>query len=124
MRLGAAYFESQLADFDVASNWGNWAYIAGVGPIHEAAEFLISMTKPIAMILINHIEDVIDMTAPIIVWFKRDLRVNDHKALVSAVKEGPIIPLYVFEPEYWTNDFTSGDNGRSSRIRCCRWTFN
>jgi deoxyribodipyrimidine photo-lyase len=31
-RLGAAYFESQLVDYDVASNWGNWAYIAGVGP--------------------------------------------------------------------------------------------
>ena len=30
-RLGAAWFESQLVDFDVASNWGNWAYIAGVG---------------------------------------------------------------------------------------------
>jgi len=31
-RLGAAWFESQLIDHDVASNWGNWAYIAGVGP--------------------------------------------------------------------------------------------
>ena len=31
-RLGAAWFESQLVDFDVSSNWGNWAYIAGVGP--------------------------------------------------------------------------------------------
>jgi len=30
--LGAAYFESQLVDYDVASNWGNWAYIAGLGP--------------------------------------------------------------------------------------------
>ncbi len=28
-RHGAAYFESQLIDYDVASNWGNWAYIAG-----------------------------------------------------------------------------------------------
>ncbi|WP_086775517.1 DASH family cryptochrome [Vibrio coralliirubri] len=28
-RHGAAYFESQLVDYDVASNWGNWAYIAG-----------------------------------------------------------------------------------------------
>eukprot|EP00095_Tigriopus_kingsejongensis_P000662 maker-scaffold331_size203155-snap-gene-0.2 protein:Tk00662 transcript:maker-scaffold331_size203155-snap-gene-0.2-mRNA-1 annotation:"fad-binding protein" len=28
-RHGAAYFESQLIDHDVASNWGNWAYIAG-----------------------------------------------------------------------------------------------
>ena len=30
-RYGAAYFESQLLDYDVASNWGNWQYIAGVG---------------------------------------------------------------------------------------------
>ncbi|WP_135442910.1 DASH family cryptochrome [Vibrio tasmaniensis] len=28
-RHGAAYFESQLIDYDMASNWGNWAYIAG-----------------------------------------------------------------------------------------------
>jgi deoxyribodipyrimidine photo-lyase len=30
-RVGASYFESQLIDYDVSSNWGNWAYIAGVG---------------------------------------------------------------------------------------------
>ncbi len=30
-RFGAAYFEEQLIDYDVASNWGNWAYLAGVG---------------------------------------------------------------------------------------------
>jgi len=30
-RYGAAYFEQQLVDYDVCSNWGNWAYIAGVG---------------------------------------------------------------------------------------------
>jgi deoxyribodipyrimidine photo-lyase len=30
-RSGAAYFEEQLIDYDVASNWGNWAYLAGVG---------------------------------------------------------------------------------------------
>ena len=28
---GATYFESQLLDYDVCSNWGNWNYIAGVG---------------------------------------------------------------------------------------------
>lgn len=28
---GAAWFESQLIDYDVSSNWLNWAYIAGVG---------------------------------------------------------------------------------------------
>lgn len=30
-RYGAAYFEQQLIDYDVCSNWGNWAYIAGAG---------------------------------------------------------------------------------------------
>lgn len=30
-RFGAAYFEQQLIDFDVGSNWGNWQYLAGVG---------------------------------------------------------------------------------------------
>jgi len=30
-RWGAASFEQQLVDYEVASNWGNWAYQAGVG---------------------------------------------------------------------------------------------
>ncbi len=30
-RLGAAFFEQHLLDYDCASNWCNWAYIAGVG---------------------------------------------------------------------------------------------
>ncbi len=30
-RFGAAYFEQELIDYDVCSNWGNWAYLAGVG---------------------------------------------------------------------------------------------
>ncbi len=30
-RIGAAYFESLLIDYDVHSNWGNWMYNAGVG---------------------------------------------------------------------------------------------
>ncbi|MGM0694757.1 MAG: DASH family cryptochrome [Pseudomonadota bacterium] len=30
-RLGAAWFEHCLIDYDVASNWGNWRYVAGIG---------------------------------------------------------------------------------------------
>ena len=30
-RYGAAYFETQLIDYDPATNWGNWQYLAGVG---------------------------------------------------------------------------------------------
>ena len=29
--MGAAYFETQLIDYDVSSNWGKWQYIAGIG---------------------------------------------------------------------------------------------
>ncbi|RWZ54675.1 DASH family cryptochrome [Halobacillus fulvus] len=36
-RIGAAWFESQLVDYDVASNYGNWLYIAGVG--NDAVQF-------------------------------------------------------------------------------------
>ncbi len=30
-RMGAAWFEHCLIDYDVASNYGNWSYIAGIG---------------------------------------------------------------------------------------------
>ena len=30
-RIGAAYFESKLLDYDVHSNFGNWMYVSGVG---------------------------------------------------------------------------------------------
>jgi len=30
-RLGAEWFESQLIDYDPASNYGNWNYLAGIG---------------------------------------------------------------------------------------------
>ncbi|MBP3193511.1 DASH family cryptochrome [Natronogracilivirga saccharolytica] len=30
-RMGAEWFESMLIDYDVHSNWGNWAYVSGVG---------------------------------------------------------------------------------------------
>ena len=36
---------------------------------------------------------------PQIVWFKRDLRVDDHAALDGACRAGPTIGIYVFEPE-------------------------
>ncbi len=36
-----------------------------------------------------------------VVWFKRDLRIHDHRPLVEAVRCGPVLPLYVVEPELW-----------------------
>jgi deoxyribodipyrimidine photo-lyase len=40
-RMGAAYFESKLVDYDVASNWGNWAYNSRVGNDPRARYFNI-----------------------------------------------------------------------------------
>ena len=36
-----------------------------------------------------------------IVWFKRDLRTKDHAPLSMASRVGPVLPLYVVEPELW-----------------------
>ncbi len=34
-----------------------------------------------------------------ILWFKKDLRIIDHKPLWEASKNGLVLPLYIFEPE-------------------------
>ena len=36
-----------------------------------------------------------------LVWFKRDLRVTDHAVLSLAAEHGPVLPLYIAEPEGW-----------------------
>ncbi len=36
-----------------------------------------------------------------IVWFKRDLRIEDHVAFSEAAKSGSVLPLYIIEPELW-----------------------
>ena len=43
-----------------------------------------------------------------VVWFKRDLRVCDHPALAHAATQGDVLPLYVFEPGYWSAPDVSG----------------
>ena len=43
-----------------------------------------------------------------IVWFKRDLRITDHKPLFEASKTlKPILPIYVVENEYWKQPFSN-----------------
>lgn len=36
-----------------------------------------------------------------VLWFKRDLRVEDHEALAQSARRGPVLPLYILEPELW-----------------------
>ena len=43
-----------------------------------------------------------------VLWFKRDLRIHDNPALAVAARDDNIVPLYIFEPEYWALPDTSG----------------
>ncbi|MDP5136966.1 deoxyribodipyrimidine photo-lyase [Rheinheimera baltica] len=36
-----------------------------------------------------------------LVWFKRDLRIEDHQPLWHAAKLGLVLPVYIIEPDYW-----------------------
>ena len=40
----------------------------------------------------------------ICVWFKKDLRINDHEPLLTASSKGTVIPLYIIEPEIIYSD--------------------
>lgn len=43
---------------------------------------------------------IVPMSNPVqLVWFKRDLRVQDHRPLCEAAQRGPVVCLYVYEPE-------------------------
>jgi deoxyribodipyrimidine photo-lyase len=37
-----------------------------------------------------------------VVWFKRDLRLTDHRALCEAAARGAVLPVYVVEPAQWS----------------------
>jgi deoxyribodipyrimidine photo-lyase len=37
----------------------------------------------------------------VLVWLKRDLRIHDHPALTMAAGIGPVLPVYIVEPDVW-----------------------
>lgn len=43
-----------------------------------------------------------------LLWFKRDLRVVDHNALANAMQKGPVLAVYILEPELWQQPDVSG----------------
>jgi deoxyribodipyrimidine photo-lyase len=43
-----------------------------------------------------------------VVWFKRDLRLADHRPLAQAVERGAVLPLYIAEPQLWAQADASG----------------
>jgi deoxyribodipyrimidine photo-lyase len=59
---GAAYFEEKLIDYSPASNWGNWAFIAGVNDARESKYAIV--TKPAIEFELR--SDYIDTWLPIV----------------------------------------------------------
>jgi deoxyribodipyrimidine photo-lyase len=51
-----------------------------------------------------------------VVWFKRDPRTFDHAPLAEAATAGPVIPLYVVEPDYWRLADTSARQWIAQRM--------
>lgn len=43
-----------------------------------------------------------------VVWFKRDIRLEDHPALSAATACGPVLGLVVYEPSLWAYPDASG----------------
>ena len=43
----------------------------------------------------------------VLIWYKRDLRVEDHPALRLGAGMGAVLPLYIAEPDYWALPDTS-----------------
>lgn len=43
-----------------------------------------------------------------LVWFKRDLRVEDHAPLCAAAARGQVVPVYVAEPILWAQPTMAG----------------
>ncbi|NAZ80724.1 deoxyribodipyrimidine photo-lyase [Kineococcus sp. R8] len=54
---------------------------------------------------------------PALLWFRRDLRLRDHPALLAAAADGEVVPLFVVDPALWG---PSGDVRRVYLLRSLR----
>ncbi|MDX2290557.1 MAG: FAD-binding domain-containing protein [Hyphomicrobiaceae bacterium] len=54
-----------------------------------------------------------------IVWFKRDLRIEDHAPLAMAARRGTVLPLYIVEPDLWAQADVSARQWDFTRACLC-----
>ncbi|MEP6660331.1 MAG: deoxyribodipyrimidine photo-lyase [Acidimicrobiales bacterium] len=52
-----------------------------------------------------------------VMWFRRDLRLDDHPALTAAATSGAVVPLYVIDPQLWA---TAGAPRRAFLVAALR----
>jgi len=48
---------------------------------------------------------MIDTSSPTIIWFRQDLRLFDNPALFAAAQNGPIIPVFIYDPQAMDRDY-------------------
>ena len=53
------------------------------------------------------------MEAPILFWFRRDLRLMDNPALLTASQQGRVLPIFIFD-----DDGCAGDSAMGAASRC------
>ena len=42
-----------------------------------------------------------------ILWFRHDLRIEDNHALNKACSDGEVLPVYIFDKNYWELETSS-----------------
>ena len=96
-RMGAEYFESLLIDYDPASNYGNWNYLAGVGadPMEQRyfnilsqaerydhnGDFVRQWLPELAPVPDNQLHTIYELDASD--WVKYDLHLNYYRPMVQ-----------------------------------------
>jgi deoxyribodipyrimidine photo-lyase len=100
---GAEYMESMLVDYDVCSNYGNWAYVAGVGADPRKDRYFNVMTQALRYDpegdFVRHWIPALREVSGEKVHYAFDL--NPLKLQTLGVKIGQDYPAPVVRPKAW-----------------------
>lgn len=110
-RAGAEYFESTLIDHDVASNWGNWAFLAGVGSDPRSRRKLNVIEQSMkydeeGWFITRWCPEIQDIPPPMV---HQPHTLSTHELEDFEIEEGvtypkPIVSMPTFNPEPQSSD--------------------
>lgn len=115
-RAGAEYFESVLIDYDAASNWANWARLAGLGVDSHGVEKLNVVSQgqehdPKGWFIIGWCPELLEIPPPMIhePHTLSVLELEDFEVVLGDTYPEPIVPLepstYEVEDDEVDEDF-------------------
>ncbi len=98
-RFGATWFEHHLIDYDVSNNWGNWAYVAGVGndPRSDRYFNILSQAErydPEGEYVKHWIPELKDISAVFIhkPWLLNSKSIKEHGLEASVYAQPHLVP--------------------------------